>query len=284
MNALDVISILLRPKPLRALANGVIRAIVPAVVSRHGVRVALNRNDPVLAGALTFGVYENTEIRFFTSLCRPGLTVLDIGAHVGLFTALALKGLSSNGRVFSVEPDPVNVEYLKQTIRLNGGGATLVEAALSDRESRMPLFLSAENRGDNRMYSDGTGRSTVEVEVTSVDRLAGRFHLSSVDLIKMDVQGYEGHVFRGMTETVARSPHLLILMEFWPQGLQEAGTDPAGLLEALRKAGFHLFELQDRRPLTKIENPAAFTRRLAAPRYANIVAVKDPAWWSLTVR
>ena len=76
-------TVVLRPRPLRSLANTVLRLLVRPELHIHGCVVALNPHDPVVSGALTLGVYEKAETRFFRFACRPGMIFLDVGANVG---------------------------------------------------------------------------------------------------------------------------------------------------------------------------------------------------------
>ena len=74
---------LLRPWPLRQITNWTIRKILPKQIQFGEAIVVLNPNDPVVSGALHFGVYEKAETRFFESSCRGGMTFLDVGANIG---------------------------------------------------------------------------------------------------------------------------------------------------------------------------------------------------------
>src|ERR1700743_2415223 len=96
-----VYTVLLKPAPLRKLANASIRALPPRTLHRHGATVVLNPNDPVVSGALTFGGYEIPETKFFLRVCRPGMTFLDIGANVGYYTALALACMQGQGKIIA---------------------------------------------------------------------------------------------------------------------------------------------------------------------------------------
>ena len=87
---------LLRPWPLRQLTNWTIRKLLPKQVEIHGATVVLNPTDPVVSGALHFGVYEKAETRFFQSACRDGMTFLDVGANLGYYTALAARAVGPN--------------------------------------------------------------------------------------------------------------------------------------------------------------------------------------------
>src|SRR5438067_2438972 len=64
--------------------------------------------------------YEPETFRFLAAQCRPGSTVLDIGAHLGLFTVIMARRVGPGGRVLSFEPTPSTRAALSETVRLNG--------------------------------------------------------------------------------------------------------------------------------------------------------------------
>ena len=274
-----IYTIILKPKPLRLLANAGIRSVVPAVLDRHGARIALNPLDPVISGALTMNVYEQAETKFFLATCKPGMTFLDIGANVGYYTALALSRMKGNGRIVALEPDPENYGFLQKTVAANAGSSsgvtiTLVPKAASDHSGTMTLFTSSDNRGDNRLYANQLADSQCDVEVLTVDHLLDGIGIAAVDFIKMDVQGYEGFVLRGMTRTLERSRSAVLLSEFWPQGLRNAGTSPEEFLAQLESLNFDVSELRGTGEVRRIADPAMFIEQYSGRKYTNIVATK----------
>jgi FkbM family methyltransferase len=271
-----IYAVLLRPKPLRKMANALIRAALPSQIRRDGAIVILNPNDPVISGGLALRLYENTEARFFKSVCKPGMTFLDIGANTGLYTALALPRIGSEGRVVALEPDRESFEYLRKTVIANhADNVTCVSKAAADYSGVVKLFVSENNRGDNRLYDNELSTASYEVEVSPVDLLLKELGIATVDLVKIDVQGFEGRVLRGMRETIARSPNLTILMEFWPHGLQCAQTNPAELLTNLQGMGLVVSELRSDGSLRLVEDHQALIERYPGRQYTNLVAVKE---------
>ena len=85
-----VYTVLLKPRPLRRAANAAIRAMLPQRVRVGGATVWLNPDDPVISGALTLGQFERGEIAFFRSRFGADMTFVDVGANVGLYSAIAL--------------------------------------------------------------------------------------------------------------------------------------------------------------------------------------------------
>ena len=66
-----------------------------------------------------------------------------------------------------------------------------------------------------------------------------------VDLVKMDVQGFEAHALDGMQSIIAASPRLTIFTEFWPEGLRRAGSNAAEFLRRLRSFDFEIFFINE---------------------------------------
>jgi len=268
-----VYTVLLKPRPLRAVADAVLRALTPAVIESHGARIHLNPRDPVVSGALALRVYEKTETRFFLRTLRPGMIFLDIGANIGYYSALALARVGREGRVIAVEPDPEAFGYLRRTAAANGEGrAILVNKGLADAPAALRLYRNLSNRGDNRFYANDLAGDSIEVEVTRADDLLAGLGVAKVDLIKMDVQGFEGRVISGLERTLQASDALVILSEFWPWGLRQAGSDPLEVLARLQRLGFALHELNHDGSASPLGDHAAFTARFPGRKYANIVA------------
>jgi len=265
-------------KPFRNLTHAVIRHIIPAELKVDGATVVLNPNDPVVSGALTFGVYERPETRFFCAACRPGMTFLDIGANVGYYTALAIPRIGSTGRAIALEPDPENFRYLEATIRANRAiNVIAIPKAAGAVAGTTALHTSSFNRGDNRLYPNELSDGSCTVEVCTVDDLLANLGVGAVDLIKVDVQGFEGHVLQGMNETIRRSPNLTAMIEFWPFGLQSAGTSPEDFLNQLEQLDLRVYELTKKGTLAPISDKQSLIRRHQGRKYTNIVLFSGSA-------
>jgi hypothetical protein len=94
-----------------------------------------------------------------------------------------------------------------------------------------------------------------------------------IDLVKMDIQGAEGMALAGMKRVIKSNPDLMIVLEFWPSGLREAGSSPEGTLEGLQEHGFTVEQI-DRRSgeLRNVQSLAGLVKALPGNRYTNLLA------------
>lgn len=151
--------------------------------------------------------YEKEEIEAFCALVRPGCTVLDVGANVGLYTLLAAK---RGAHVFAIEADPVNAAMLRHHVRLNEfeNRVTILEMAATDAEETLPLYRNPQNEGESNIISRG------ELSGTVAGRTLDSLNLPPVDICKMDIEGAEFVALMGMRQTLERSPRLKLFVEY----------------------------------------------------------------------
>lgn len=268
---------ILRPWPLREITNWIIKKLLPKKVKIGSSDLFLNPNDPVVSGAIFFNVYEKSEIKFIKSICMKGMNILDIGANIGYYTTLFSKEAGNDGLVLAIEPDTESYKYLSKNISsCKYKNVLSFPVAASDIKKKLPLFISKENRGDNRLYKNNQKRDYIMVDCLTVDELLKENKISSLDFIKIDVQGYEPKVFKGMQNIINSSKKLTLLTEFWPRGILQAGENPKYFLTMLRKMRFELYELKQNGSLIllKHDKDNEFIEKYQGRRYTNIVGKK----------
>lgn len=267
-----VYTVLLKPRPLRVMANAILCRMIPPKIDVRGATVIPNPSDPVVCGALALGVYEKEEIAFFCDHFKPGMTFVDVGANVGLYSALAIH--QGAGAVLAVEPHPEAFPFLQKTIAANEPGCPVAteNAAAGNARGELNLYSNPENKGDNRLYPDPMLSGCHKVKVETLDELCAKNGITSIDLLKVDVQGAEMLVFQGAKNILAASSRCLIMTEFWAGGLRKCGTDPREYLVFFSTQGFELRELADGalRPFDFDEMIIGTSNR----QYRNIVCLK----------
>jgi FkbM family methyltransferase len=198
---------------------------------------------------------EQMVMRRFVS---EGDVVFDIGANLGVHTALLSQLAGPSGRVFAFEPNP----ELHPTLELTIDGmpnATLCRYALSDEDGQATFFVPRDHAMGS--LSDWTAMEpmtelrerlalgkarAIPVPQHRIDDLITRAVLPRPDFIKCDVEGAELKVFRGARETLDRIDAPVILFEAGPEsagGFGLAMTDAADFLAALPRPGYRLFEI-----------------------------------------
>jgi FkbM family methyltransferase len=168
---------------------------------------------------------------------QPGWHCLDVGANHGYYTLVMADGAGPSGRVLPVEPTPRLADLLRQTLDVNGfPHVGVVAKAASDSDGQTLQLVVPERRSMNARLVDevGAGEEAVSVESVTIDTLTRDW--PRVDLIKIDVEGAEEQVWRGMQETLARNRDLVIALEF----NVDRYDDPRNFIGEIDAAGFVL--------------------------------------------
>ena len=210
------------------------------------------RSDSVLAESLFIGgAFEENEIRFFRDVVKPGMTVFDVGANVGLYSVISGNAVGQSGRVWSFEPFPPIAMYLRENVCLNDLiNVTVVEKAVSDLMGTFDFHvfpegcdvynsLGAKERPEEKLHAV----EKILVEVTTIDAFAGEAGIEKIDILKIDVEGAEERVLKGAEQLIRRSPNVQIVIEIYEPSAQQCGCSSQRLIEMLEGWGFSMFEI-----------------------------------------
>ena len=177
------------------------------------------------------GIVAGEERALIERVVQPGMIAVDVGANVGLHTIGLAARVGPTGRVHAIEPDPANFELLAKAVKhAHFENVRLLRSAASDRAGELLLYVSAGNRGDHRTTPTETRRSLPVSAVVLDDVLTNE---PRVDFVKIDVQGAEVAVLRGLRETIRRSPGIGLLCEFCPALIARAGASAHDIFSAL---------------------------------------------------
>ena len=180
------------------------------------------------------GVPEPGPIALFKSLVKQDMTVVDVGANIGIYSLHAAQILAGKGRVHSFEPVPKIHQILRDNIQVNGfletGTVQLHQLAIADWEGRSEFAVFPSNWGHSTLFPGDRDADRITVDVRTLDQILGD---ARVDVVKIDAEGSELNVLRGMRNVIARNPGISILMEFGPSNLVRAKIAPQDLLDWL---------------------------------------------------
>jgi FkbM family methyltransferase len=263
-------SVFFRPKLIRGLVHWFLFKVIPKKVRIFDqFDLLLNPKDPVISGALTFGVYEPFEQIVFKTVCRSGFNVLDIGANVGLYTGIAASQVGPGGLVISIEPHPESFKFLTLTCAENHfTNVRPFNVAAGDAPRNVQLFLTDKNKGDSRIYDPTGTRAHIDTKMIVLDDLLKEQQIDRIDLIKMDIQGAEGLAVAGLRETLKKAKSLIVFSEFWPWGLLQTGVDPFDFLTTFQELGFSIFRIQEEScKVSEVNNLFAFASSFRVTEY-----------------
>jgi FkbM family methyltransferase len=184
-----------------------------------------------------FGTFEPHVRSAIAATLRPGGTAVDVGANVGLHTLTMASAVGPEGSVLAIEPNPVAVARLRANLALNDLDARVLVHAVSDRVGEMPLFVPDgvnNNLGQARLGPRDGLTAGGSVAVTTLDLVAER--LDALDLLKIDVEGFEVAVLRGARRTLERF-RPVVLLEYEPELWLDAGHRWDDLVDLLADVG-----------------------------------------------
>lgn len=187
------------------------------------------------------GGYEREIIKLYSKILRPGMKVVDIGAHIGYHTVRFAELVGPTGTVFAFEPSPLNFGVLCGNVRRRAlSNVVLEQKAVSDIDDEVTLYFG---RHDGRHSIVRRGEESCKVNSISLDSYFGE--RETVQFVKIDVEGAELKVLRGMKNLIARSPDITLILEFCPGllCLSEGDRGPMELLNWLLNQGFYLYEI-----------------------------------------
>lgn len=167
---------------------------------------------------------------------RDDSVVVDVGANLGYFTLLLATADCPARRVYAFEPEPGNAALLSANIAAHGVSDRVhaITAALGEQEGEGVLYLSDENLGDHPLFDAGDGRTRRCAVTVRNGAACLEAKVPRIDILKIDTQGTELQVLRGLRPLLIRSlPRLQILVELTPAALRRAGDSGRALVEFL---------------------------------------------------
>jgi FkbM family methyltransferase len=196
---------------------------------------------------LIYNEFEKLETKFVSRLLRRDMTVVDIGAHHGLYTLLASKCVGWQGRVIAVEPSPRECARLEKHLRLNRcSNVELVPCAAGEDPGETDLFLvDGLNDWCNSLRPPATEEptKTVRVRVRRLDEILFERRVSKVDFVKLDVEGAELSVLYGGMRLLQREPRPAILAEVQDIRTAARGYAAREIIQFLVRMDFRWFAI-----------------------------------------
>ena len=212
----------------------------------HRVEIVRACSGYFVSNRIRQGNYENEELNIVKSYLKPGMTCIDVGANVGVYSVLAAQKIGEGGVVYAFEPVLGIYEVLAKNSMLY--------------KSIRPFNFGLHNKKSVVQYknTNATAGRKIELNVIVGDELLQ--DVEKVDFIKIDVDGAELGVVEGLQNLINRSPKLLMVCELSNRHYKIAGFTEIQFFDLVEKLGFtygRIFKGQvdlkgDRKQLMKV--------------------------------
>ena len=186
--------------------------------------------------------YEAETVALFKKIIKPGMRVVDIGAHIGYYTALFSKLVGPKGQVYAFEADADNFALLTKNLN-NFHNVTLVNKAVADRDGIATFYKVNNSTGCHSIVAPKLASIKMSVPAIRLDTFLKENGIATVEVIKIDIEGGEPAAFLGMSELFFTAKHLQIVSEFNQSALNAAGVDPIIFLKNMSRIGFIIYSI-----------------------------------------
>jgi FkbM family methyltransferase len=240
---------------------------------RDGTKLWIDIRSGTEKWTLWTGVYsEWEELECFLALVEPGASVLDVGANMGFFTVAVGHRLNGTGKVLAIEPMPQNLTALRKNVAVNHlKNVEIVACGVNKEPGELQMDISPTATTGNAAvkWTDDMPFQVVTetVPVHRLDDLMAQHGLDKVDLLKIDIEGFEWFAFQGAPTLLAeRRP--VILMELNRPAIRTFGYRVSDIVGLLESHGYVLASMEGRRLVTFSDegvSPEANTSLLVAP-------------------
>jgi FkbM family methyltransferase len=209
---------------------------------RLGLTFTIDPRDLFQAEIWT-GAYQPHLRSFLMSTVRPGDRVLCAGLHVGYIAAIARRLAGRGGIVLSAEPDPTARALAERNLALcerpSDAPIHILDAGLSDRDAELQ-FNKSRTLGHSSFGSPHHLDRTITASVRRGDDWLKSLGVTELDVMVLDVEGWELHALEGLRAVVSASANLRALVEANAWALTDAGSSIGALLEWWRGRGFEV--------------------------------------------
>ncbi len=219
---------------LRADANGLVRWPVQDHI------MMLNVTDTGISRELLlYGVHEANSTRVVQEIIRPGMHVLEAGANVGYYACMQAKLVGPTGHVYAVEPSPANVSMLQRNILENGfTNMTVLQSAFGAEDGEQPFYVDRRSNLSSFVRRDDLGEyECIPMKIQSIDTYVAD---KKVDMIRMDVEGYEREILLGAKETLTTRPPLYFFIEVHSELLAKRNSSTKEVCSYLQQYGYDI--------------------------------------------
>lgn len=238
-----------------------------------GFKIYTDKNDDDNFTIYGFEQHKDL-ISLIKQYVKKGDVVLDIGANVGKVSLLLARQVGETGKVFCFEPEQNNFNLINKNISVNNfNNVTVLKYAVTDKCEKTLLKIS--DACTTHQVCTETNEPSQEIESVSIDEYFKNFE--RIDFMKIDAEGSEPKVIRGMKKTIAKNPQLKFVIEYNARILESLNIDRIKYVDDLVSLGFQIYDtMRDPLKLMPTNSLELFNYyNTSDPHLTNIFCIKS---------
>lgn len=207
-----------------------------------GGNVYIDITESPMMFARVIGDFEPQKHRALDFFLKKDDAFIDIGANKGEFAIHAALAVGDQGKVVAFEPEPSNCKWIRKSIDKSGvQNVVLEEAAIGSEKGTLNLFIGEKSGWHSLVASEqNLNKTSVPVNVYSLDEYLGKNPLPNLKVIKIDVEGFEKEVLIGASNTLSLNDNLILFIDIHPSH----GVIHDEIYAILHEHGFSLYKEQ----------------------------------------
>lgn len=193
--------------------------------------------------------FEKENLEFFASVIKPGATILDVGANIGIYSLMASVKAGNNGKVYAFEPAEWAINRLKKNISINKfSNIEVIEKGVGEAPGHFNFYVCEDDAYNSLGNSPMEGVKEVrKIEVITVDDFVRERELSKVDVLKIDTEGADYLVLKGASSLLQSKNPPIIFCEYNKNIKEGFEFTLKDFDQFLNNMGYKVFELQNNR-------------------------------------
>jgi FkbM family methyltransferase len=217
---------------VKKVHSSILQSTVPEFITIYGYKMFLDQSDDTTSYSLMLD-FETNEKKILSKYISEGDVVVDVGACLGYYTLFFRSLVGKTGKVIAFEPDPRYFTLLQKTINANKfENVEIYQKAVGNKNSKIKL-LSSDQIGQSQISDHGD----IDIDCIRLDD-----YINSANFVKLDVEGYEIEIFKGMSNLLHQK--IILMSEFYVKLLANH-SNPAEFFITLAKNGFSFNDMRN---------------------------------------
>lgn len=212
-----------KKNPTAYLSGVAVRFLLKPFIPKKGTytidlptngKINLRYDDSIGLSTILHGFFEEQELRYTCSQIKDSDTVIDVGAHIGLFTVTMAKAVGPRGKVLSIEPIQTNIDQLSNNLALNEiRNVSIIASAAGDQNKTTTLHVADDLAFStlNTPWAGHISTKTISVPLKTLDHIWENIGSPAISFIKIDVEGVELSVLKGATKLLTTHKPVLLI-------------------------------------------------------------------------